>query len=37
LSQVANIDLEKNVADLTDALKQCQDEKKIAEEALESS
>jgi DNA repair exonuclease SbcCD ATPase subunit len=44
LAQAANLDLEKKVAELTDALKRCQDEKKIAEdgkrvaeEALESS
>jgi hypothetical protein len=39
-----NLDLEKKVADLADALKKCQDEKKVAEaekkaveDALESS
>jgi hypothetical protein len=37
LAQVANIDLEKKVADLADALKKCQDEKKVAEAALENS
>jgi predicted nucleic acid-binding Zn-ribbon protein len=44
LAQSANVDLEKKVAELADALKRCQDEKKIAEdgqkiaeEALESS
>jgi predicted nucleic acid-binding Zn-ribbon protein len=37
LAQVANIDLEKKIADLADALKKCQDEKKIAEDVLESS
>jgi predicted nucleic acid-binding Zn-ribbon protein len=37
LAQAANIDLEKKVVDLVDALKKCQDEKKIAEDALESS
>jgi predicted nucleic acid-binding Zn-ribbon protein len=37
LAQVANIDLEKKVVDLADALKKCQCEKKIAEDALESS
>jgi chromosome segregation ATPase len=44
LAQAASIDLEKNVADLAEALKKCQDEKKIAEDekkvaenALESS
>jgi chromosome segregation ATPase len=36
-AQLANIDLEKKVFDLADALKRCQDEKKIAEDALESS
>jgi hypothetical protein len=44
LAQAANLDLEKKVAELAEALKRCQDEKKIAEdgkriaeEALESS
>jgi hypothetical protein len=44
LAQATNLDLEKKVAELADALKRCQDEKKIAEdwkrvveEALESS
>jgi predicted nucleic acid-binding Zn-ribbon protein len=37
LSQAANVDLEKNVAELADALKKCQDEKKVAEEATENS
>jgi hypothetical protein len=37
LAQVANIDLEKKIVNLADALKRCQDEKKIAEDALESS
>jgi hypothetical protein len=44
LAQAANVDLEKNVAELADALKKCQDEKKIvedgkkvAEETLENS
>jgi predicted nucleic acid-binding Zn-ribbon protein len=37
LAQVANLDLEKNVAELAEALKQCQDGKKIAEESLERS
>jgi hypothetical protein len=37
LSQSANLDLEKKVAELAEALKCCQDEKKIADEALEQS
>jgi chromosome segregation ATPase len=37
LAQVASIELEKHVADLADSLKKCQDEKKIAEAALEDS
>jgi hypothetical protein len=37
LSRVANSDLEKKVAELADALKKCQDEKKVAEEAVENS
>jgi predicted nucleic acid-binding Zn-ribbon protein len=37
LSQSANVDLEKKVAELAEALKRCQDEKKIADEALEQS
>jgi hypothetical protein len=44
LAQAANLDLEKKGADLADALKKCQDEKKVteaekkaAEDALESS
>jgi chromosome segregation ATPase len=37
LAQVASIELEKHVADLADSLKKCQDEKKIAETALEDS
>jgi glucose-6-phosphate-specific signal transduction histidine kinase len=44
LAQAVNVDLEKKVAELAEALKRCQDEKKIAEdgkriaeEALESS
>jgi predicted nucleic acid-binding Zn-ribbon protein len=36
LAQVANIDLQKKVVDLVDALKKCQDEKKITEDALEN-
>jgi predicted DNA-binding protein (UPF0278 family) len=32
-----NLDLEKKVAELVEALKQCQDGKKIAEDALEQS
>jgi chromosome segregation ATPase len=37
LAQSANLDLEKKVAELAEALKHCQDEKKIAGEALEQS
>jgi DNA repair exonuclease SbcCD ATPase subunit len=37
LSRAANPDLEKKVSELADALKKCQDEKKIAEEAAENS
>jgi DNA repair exonuclease SbcCD ATPase subunit len=37
LAQAANLDLEKKVVELAEALKQCQDDKKIAEEALEQS
>jgi hypothetical protein len=37
LSRVANSDLEKKVSELAVALKKCQDEKKAAEEAAESS
>jgi chromosome segregation ATPase len=37
LAQSANLDLEKKVAELAEALKVCQDEKKIAEAALEQS
>jgi chromosome segregation ATPase len=37
LSRAANSDLEKKVAELAVALKQCQDEKKVAEEADENS
>jgi chromosome segregation ATPase len=37
LSRAANVDLEKKVTELADALKRCQDEKKGAEEALASS
>jgi chromosome segregation ATPase len=37
LAQSANIDLEKKVAELAEALKNSQDEKKIAEAALEKS
>jgi predicted transcriptional regulator len=32
LAQVANLDLEKKVAELADALKKCQDEKRAAED-----
>jgi hypothetical protein len=37
LAQAANLDLEKKVVELAEALRQCQDGKKIAEEALELS
>jgi chromosome segregation ATPase len=37
LAHVASIDLEKKIVDLADALKKCQDEKKVTEDALESS
>jgi hypothetical protein len=37
LAQYTNLDLEKKVAELAEALKRCQDEKKIAGEALEQS
>jgi hypothetical protein len=37
LAQSANLDLEKKVAELAEALKRCQDEKKVANEALEQS
>jgi DNA repair exonuclease SbcCD ATPase subunit len=37
LSQATNLDLEKKVAELVVALKKCQDEKKVAEEALDRS
>jgi hypothetical protein len=37
LAQAANLDLEKKVAELAEALKHCQDEKKAAEEALDRS
>jgi hypothetical protein len=37
LAQSANLDLEKKVAELAEALKRCKDEKKIAGEALEQS
>jgi hypothetical protein len=37
LSRAANSDLEKKVSELAEALKKCQDEKKIAEEADENS
>jgi predicted transcriptional regulator len=36
-AQAVNIDLEKKVAELAEALKQCQDDKKVAEDALEQS
>jgi predicted nucleic acid-binding Zn-ribbon protein len=34
LSRAANVDLEKKVAELAEALKRCQDEKKVIEEAF---
>jgi hypothetical protein len=37
IAQSANLDLEKKVAELAEALKICQDEKKVAGEALEQS
>jgi hypothetical protein len=37
LFRAANLDLEKKVSEMAEALKRCQDEKKIAEEALEHS
>jgi small-conductance mechanosensitive channel len=37
LAQSANLDLEKKVAELAEALKVCQDEKRVASEALEHS
>jgi SMC interacting uncharacterized protein involved in chromosome segregation len=37
LSRAANSDLEKKVSELAVALKKCQDEKRAAEEAAESS
>jgi chromosome segregation ATPase len=37
LAQAANLDVEKKVAELAEALRQCQDGKKITEEALEQS
>jgi hypothetical protein len=37
LAQAANLDLEKKVAELAEALKRCQDEKKATEEALDRS
>jgi DNA repair exonuclease SbcCD ATPase subunit len=37
LSQSANLDLEKKVAELAEALKRCQDERKVAEEDAENS
>jgi hypothetical protein len=36
-SRAANLDLEKKVSELAEALKRCQDEKKIAEEAIKHS
>jgi predicted nucleic acid-binding Zn-ribbon protein len=37
LAQLANIDMEKKVVDLADALKKCQDEKKIVKDAHKNS
>jgi chromosome segregation ATPase len=37
LAQSANLDLEKKVAEMAEALKHCQDEKKAADEALDQS
>jgi chromosome segregation ATPase len=37
LAQAANLDLEKKVAEFAKALKQCQDDKRVAEEALDQS
>jgi chromosome segregation ATPase len=37
LGQAANVDLEKKVAELAEALKHCEDEKKAVEEALDRS
>jgi hypothetical protein len=37
LSRAANSDLEKKVSELAEALKKCQDEKKIVEEPAENS
>jgi hypothetical protein len=37
LAQAANLDLEKKVAELAEALKRCQDEKKATEEVLDRS
>jgi predicted nucleic acid-binding Zn-ribbon protein len=37
LAQATNLDLEKKVAELAEALKHCQDEKKATEEALDQS
>jgi DNA repair exonuclease SbcCD ATPase subunit len=37
LSQSVNLDLEKKVAELAEALKRCQDERKVAEEDAENS
>jgi chromosome segregation ATPase len=37
LAQAANLDLEKKVAELAEALKRCQDDKKIANDALDRS
>jgi Rad3-related DNA helicase len=37
LAQSANLNLEKKLSELAEALKRCQDEKKIADEALEQS
>jgi hypothetical protein len=37
LAQSVNLDLEKKVAELAEALKHCQDENKVADEALEQA
>jgi hypothetical protein len=37
LAESVNLDLEKKVAKLAEALKHCQDEKKVADEALDQS
>jgi hypothetical protein len=37
LSRAANSDLEKNIAELADTLKKCEDEKKVAKESFANS